>query len=186
MLFGRSVSTVLLPAWSGILLMVWGSIALAAPAKTPEEVCASLPPARAQVVADWARPAQEIKPLSRPEGDAPVLAGSKYMLTLLPYEDVKLVMPEKPIHLLKYAGLLSFTVDKSGLYRFSTAPYVWLELVPADGSGKEPGVRGSEIRLLACSSIKKNVVFELEPGRYWLQMSGSLEADVQLMISAPE
>jgi len=177
----------LLPGLVGVLLAVWGGVAQAGRYndRPPEEICASLPPAKAKVVAEWARPAQEIKPLARPEGNTAVSVGIKYKIKLLPVEEVALVMPEKGIHLDKFGGLLSFTVTKAGPYRFSTAPYVWLELVPADGSKKETDVLGSEA-LLWCAGIKKNVVFDLEATRYWLQMSGTLEQDVEVMVSAPE
>ena len=187
MSFDRSILKFLLPGLAGVLLAVCGGAAQADryDNRSQEEVCASLPPAKARVVADWRREAQEIKPLARPEGDAPVTVSTKYQIKLLPVEEVKLAMPEKGIHLDSFGGLLSFNVTKAGAYRFSTAPYVWLELVRADGTKNEPDVLGSE-PLLWCAGIKKNVVFDLDATRYWLQMSGTLEQDVQVMVSAPE
>lgn len=207
----RLMLKVLLP----VLLVVWGSAALAdAPVaasdadseetecfprtqsvlpapkvKSPPPSisgCPPLTPGRAQMVADWANPAQLIHPLSRPEGDAPVPVGTKVKLTLLPSEKVSLIVEEEEMKTVKYAGLLTFRTGKSGGYRFLSDPYMWFELAPVDAPD-QVAIAGKSDKRLKCYGITRNIVFELAADtRYWFQISGSPEAEIEAMIVAPE
>ena len=208
-----SLDHLILKVMVPVLLAVWGSAALAAvpvAASDSEETecfprtqsvlqapkakhtplsvsdCPLLSPARAQIVADWERPAQQIQPLSRPEGDAPVPVGTKVKLTLLPSEKVSLIVEEEELKTVKYAGLLTFRTGKAGAYRLLANPYMWFELAPTDAPD-QVAIAGKSDKRLKCYGIMRNITFELAADtRYWFQISGSPEAEIEVLIAAPE
>lgn len=153
----------------------------------PVAGCPTLPPFRAKLVADWALPAQQIHPLSRPEGDVPVPVGTKVKITLLPSENVSLVWQEEEGKTVKFAGLLTFRTGKAGGYRFLTTPYVWLELVPI-GAPDQKAYASSTDRRFKCYDIKKNIIFNnlSADTQYWFQVSGSPQNEVEMLIAVPE
>lgn len=148
--------------------------------------CPPLSPARAKLVEDWRLPAQQIQPLSHPKGDAPVPVGTKVKLALLPSEKVTLVVQEEELKTVKYAGLLTFRTGKAGGYRILSDPYMWFELVPVNALD-QAAIAGKSDKRLKCYGIMRNIVFELAADtRYWFQISGSPEADIEVQIVAPE
>lgn len=153
----------------------------------PVAGCPALPPFRAQLVADWAYPAQQIQPLSHPEGEVPMSVGTKVRVKLLPSEKVSLVWQEEEGKTVKFAGLLTFRTGRAGGYRFLTTPYVWLELVPID-TPNQKAYASSTDRRFKCYDIKKNIVFQNlhADTQYWLQVSGSPLEEVEMLIAEPE
>lgn len=164
-----------------------GGAPVAAEVKTPSiNDCPPLSAARTKLVADWRLPAQQIKPLSRPEGDAPVPVGIKVKLTLLPSEKVSLVVQEEELKTVKYAGLLTFRTGKAGGYRILSDPYMWFELVPTNAPD-QTATAGKSDKRLKCYGIMRNIAFELAADtRYWFQISGSPDADIEVQILPPE
>lgn len=149
--------------------------------------CPALPPFRAQILADWDQPAQQIHPLSRSEGEVLVPIGTKFNVTLLPSDDVSLVWQEEEGKRIQFAGLLTFHTGKAGGYRFLTTPYVWLELVP-NKIPEQKEYASSTDRRFKCYGIKKNIIFNnlSADTTYWLQVSGSPESEVEMLIAVPE
>lgn len=149
--------------------------------------CPALPPFRAQLLADWDKPAQQIHPLSRSEGEMPVPVGTKFIVTLLPSDDVSLVWQEEEGKRIQFAGLLTFHTGKAGGYRFLTTPYVWLELVP-NNLPEQKEYASSTDRRFKCYGIKKNIIFNnlSADTTYWLQVSGSPQSEVEMLIAVPE
>ncbi|MDH4233849.1 MAG: hypothetical protein OEV15_01765 [Gallionella sp.] len=164
-----------------------GGVPVSAEAKPPSvSDCPPLSPARIKLVEDWRRPAQQIQPLSQPKGDAPIPIGTKVKLTLLPSEKVTLVVQEEELKTVKYAGLLTFRTGKAGGYRILSDPYMWFELVPANALD-QTATAGKSDKRLKCYGIMRNIVFELAADtRYWFQISGSPDADIELQILPPE
>lgn len=209
MLLGRLILKVMVP----VLLTTWGSAVLAEipaaapgseetecfprtqsvlhapkakPAPSSTKDCPLLSPARAQIVADWEGPAQQIQPLSRPEGDAPIPVGTKVKLTLFPSEKVSLIMEEEELKTVKYAGLLTFRTGKAGNYRILANPYMWFEVAPTDAP-EQIVIAGKSDKRLKCYGIMRNITFELAADtRYWLQISGAPEEEIEVLIAAPE
>lgn len=153
---------------------------------TSVDDCPPLSAARAKLVADWRLPAQQIHPLSRPEGEAPIPVGVKVKLTLFPSEKVSLIIQEEELKTVKYAGLLTFRTGKAGGYRILSDPYMWFELVPTS-TLDYPATAGKSDKRLKCYGIMRNIAFELAADtRYWFQISGSPDADIELKILPPE
>lgn len=76
-------------------------------------------------------------------------------------------------------GLLAFTVTRAGRYRVALGAGAWVEVVrngralvsAAHGHGPE------------CTGIRKMVDYDLAPGRYILQLSGSPQPSLSVMVA---
>lgn len=172
----------------GLLSSAGLSSAAELPPPLPKPDCSTLPPYMAKIAAQWPKPAERIRGIDRPEGDAPVPFGKKLILTLMPWERVKLAMqPSEQGKVDFFAGIFTLHPTKSGVYRFVTTPYVWIELVNADVPGPQLRMVFSDKRLY-CAGIDKDVAFELEAGvRYWFQVSGTKAGpEVEAMVFPPD
>jgi hypothetical protein len=105
--------------------------------------------------------------------------GNAYRLDLSPALGVAYITaPKKPPEDGRYAGLVSFTIDKDGLYSIATSDSVWLDVY----AGTE-FIRASTSGRIECSAIHKVVHFALKPGIYRLQVSNSSVPAVTVMIA---
>ncbi|WP_267395196.1 homogentisate 1,2-dioxygenase [Sphingomonas sp. GC_Shp_1] len=114
-------------------------------------------------------------------GLAPVLTiGRSVRATLRDEAGVKLAAPstrsgEAP----GTAGLFQFAVARAGRYRIALGEGVWIDVVSA---GK-PLASVAHSHGPDCSGIRKMVDFDLKPGRYVLQVTGSKTASLPLMVA---
>jgi hypothetical protein len=109
----------------------------------------------------------------------------RIQLKLTPKDKIKLSLsPEKVFHSgeKSYAGLLSFKVSKDGNYRITGDGKFWFDLID---SNKGTSIKSESFSMQTkCSGIFKVVNFRLkEKTSYILQVSSSLRAKVQLMIT---
>jgi hypothetical protein len=77
-----------------------------------------------------------------------------------------------------FGGLLEFAVDQPGDYAVALSSGAWLDVAHA---GK-PIVSSAHGHGPACSTIHKVVDFQLQPGRYVLEISANPEPRVGLML----
>lgn len=76
-------------------------------------------------------------------------------------------------------GTLTLTVTSAGTYRIALGGRAWIDVVRS-GATLESSAHGHGP---ACSGIRKIVDFRLEPGSYAVQLSGSAEDTVTLMVA---
>lgn len=77
-----------------------------------------------------------------------------------------------------YAGVFSFNAAQAGRYRVALGAGAWVDVVA--GTQALPSVahaHGAE-----CSPVRKMVDFDLEPGRYLLQIVGNERPDLPMMV----
>lgn len=78
-----------------------------------------------------------------------------------------------------HGGTLTLTVTAAGTYRIALGGRAWIDLVQSG----TPLVSSAHGHGPACSGIHKIVDFRLEPGSYAVQLSGSVEDTVTLMVA---
>ncbi|MGN7161220.1 homogentisate 1,2-dioxygenase [Sphingomonas sp. SAFR-052] len=110
----------------------------------------------------------------------PLTPGTAVTATLLPTSDLRYVAtPAKPGSADSRGGLFAFTVATPGRYRVALGSAAWIDIL-ADGKPVASTTHGHGP---ACSGIRKMVDFELGRGRHLLQIAGSRDAAVALMVA---
>lgn len=105
--------------------------------------------------------------------------GSATNATLKSTADVRYVMrPEKPGGSASYGGLFNFAVSRAGTYRVALGSGAWIDVL----KGKAAVASTAHGHGPDCSGVRKMVDFPLTPGRYTLQVAGSGEPNLALMI----
>ena len=138
----------------------------AAAADAPRPVCVRMEPVAG--FEGWGHPA----------GSA-VAIGSAATLALKPAAQVDfkpaLARPAKDG---TYGGFFPIDIAKAGRYRIAASSGAWIDLVQkGDRLKSADHAHGPD-----CSGIAKIVAFDLEPGRYWLQLSEVKEASIGVML----
>ena len=99
--------------------------------------------------------------------------------TLRSTGDVRYVTPpERPGGSESHGGLFTFSVDRAGTYRVALGAGAWIDVV----QDRTPITSSAHGHGPECSGIRKMVDFPLTPGRYLLQIAGSQQATLPLMI----
>jgi hypothetical protein len=79
-----------------------------------------------------------------------------------------------------YGGFFPLTVTSAGRYRLAVSAGAWIDLV-----GKGARLKSVDhSHGAACSGIAKIVAFDLQPGRYWLQLSEAKAPTISAMVSS--
>jgi hypothetical protein len=144
---------------------------LAAAASAPQPVCVRMEPVAG--FEGWGHPA------------GPALAmGSEAMLALKPATGVDfkpaLTRPAKDG---TFGGYFPIDVVKAGRYRIALSQGAWIDLVQKGDRLKS----ADHAHGPACSGIAKIVAFDLQPGRYWLQLSEAKEPAIgAMLVPSPE
>lgn len=110
---------------------------------------------------------------------AAITIGHGVRATLLPAAGVTLPVPNDRAKAGSNAGVYGFDVTAAGRYRVTLGAAAWIDVIAA---GK-PVTSAAHAHGPACSPIRKMVDFDLVPGHYLLQLSGSDFAVVPLMIA---
>lgn len=106
--------------------------------------------------------------------------GQAARLRLVPVAGLRhAVRPEKPGGPGSHGGLAGFTVERAGVYRVALGSAAWVDVVRG-GMAATSIAHGHGP---ACSGIRKIVNFRLSPGRYLLQVAGSGEPVVAVMVA---
>ncbi len=78
-----------------------------------------------------------------------------------------------------FGGYFPINIAQAGRYRIALSEGAWLDLV-------QKGVRlklADHAHGPACSGIAKILAFDLQPGRYWLQLSDAKQASIGVMLA---
>lgn len=106
--------------------------------------------------------------------------GRAATVTLLPTAEVAYpVPPGKPGGSGSHGGLLSFTIATAGSYRIALGAGAWIDV--AQGGKLLASIAHGHGA--ACSGIRKTVDFALQPGRYLLEVAGSSDPRLDVMIA---
>ena len=87
----------------------------------------------------------------------------------------------RPAKAATFGGFFPFDVQKAGHFRFALSTEAWADLVRKGDRLKLAGHGHAP----ACSGIAKIVEYDLEPGRYWLQLSNAKSPTINVMVSPP-
>ena len=147
------------------LLLVLAAVA----ADTPQPVCIRMEPVAG--FEGWGHPA----------GSA-LAVGSEAMLALKPAAGVDfkpaLARPAKDG---TFGGYFPLDVATAGRYRVALSQAAWLDAVQKGERLKT----SDHAHPPACSGIAKIVAFDLQPGRYWLQLSNAKDASIGVEVAPP-
>jgi len=117
----------------------------------------------------------------RPTGTALALGGEA-QLTLKPATSVgfkpALTRPAKEG---TFGGYFPVDVDKPGRYRIAASQGAWIDLVQKGERLKS----ADHAHGAPCSGIAKIVAFDLQPGRYWVQLSEAKDATIYAEVAGP-
>lgn len=111
---------------------------------------------------------------------AALTPGQAYLATLPATPAVTyLVQPEKPGGSVSHGGLFALIVPAAGAYVVALGTAAWIDLLQ-DGA---PVRSASHGRGPACSTLRKMVAFDLQPGRYVVQVSANGPAELPIMVA---
>lgn len=87
--------------------------------------------------------------------------------------------PEKPGGSVAHGGMVAVSISQAGRYQVSLGSGAWIDMVK-DGAfitsaAHAPGPK--------CSTIRKTVIFPLQPGRYVLQISANADPTLPVMVT---
>ncbi|WP_258046302.1 hypothetical protein [Sphingomonas folli] len=150
-----------------------------APEPAADQRCAVARPALPAGLTGWSRRAPLAAGIST--RSAPVIVvGHGADLRLAPAEQVTpAVAPPREPDLGETAGLALFQIARAGTYRVALGDAAWIDVVRA-GRALAASAHGHGP---ACSGIRKMVDFQLGPGRYVLQLSGTKASSLPVMIA---
>ena len=152
------------------LLLLQSAAASTAPCPaTPAPVPAEL--------AGWS-PAMLVSATAR--GDQPLTIGRGATAALRPSAQVRLAAPVgHPPAADTASGVFTFAIATAGRYRVALGAGAWVDVVA--GGTALPSV--AHAHGTACSPVRKMVDYDLQPGRYRLQIVGSAAPVISLMIA---
>jgi len=160
------------------LLMMAGA-AEPAGAAAPAD-CAASPAALPAELAGWATPAALTAAAGADASAATLTIGQAADLALHPTPHVAYpVAPARPGDAASYGGVAQFSVAKAGIYRVALDTGAWVDIV-TEGRSLESQAHGHGP---ACSGIHKMVDFQLEPGRYLLDIVGSASPSARVLVA---
>ena len=141
-------------------------LAMAAAVDAPQPVCVRMEPVAG--FEGWGRPT-----------GSQLSLGNEVTLALKPAADVDfkpaLARPSKPG---AFGGFFPIDVPIAGHYRIALSAGAWADLVSKGDRLKLAGHGHAP----ACSGIAKIVEYDLQPGRYWLQLSDAKSPNIGVMV----
>ena len=169
-------------ALATVLATPFAASAQMAPAPAPAPACAAMDKDIPAELAGWTdKAALSAATSAAGLSKAALVPGKAYLATLAPTPDVAYtVQPEKPGGTVSKGGLFSLTIDKAGAYVIALGSGAWIDVLK-DGAGARSTAHG---RGPACTTLRKMVTFDLQPGRYVVQISANAEASLPIMVAA--
>ncbi|KQM88944.1 homogentisate 1,2-dioxygenase [Sphingomonas sp. Leaf22] len=153
---------------------------LATPQAAPATDCPATPVALPAGMDGWRRPVS-VTASADAARPAALTIGTAVTATLLPASRLAYAAPPaKPGKPGTHGGVLAFTVTRAGRYRVALGAGAWIDVlrgttvVASVAHGHGP----------ACSTIRKMVDFDLQPGRHLLQIAGIEPAVLTVMVVA--
>ena len=89
------------------------------------------------------------------------------------------MQPEKLGGSVAHGGLFEFTVAAAGGYTVALSSAAWIDVIE-NGKAVSPASFGHGPE---CTSIRKMVVIALQPGRHTLQVSGSADPKLKILVA---
>ena len=80
-----------------------------------------------------------------------------------------------------FGGYFPIDIAQAGLYRIALSQSAWMDVVQKGARLKPAGHAHGP----ACSGIAKIVAFDLQPGRYWVQLSEAKDATISAEVAGP-
>jgi len=165
------------------LMLAFAAAAAAAqsPTASPAQKCAGMPPALSPELAAWTSKTKATAAIG-PEGlgaarisigkaiDARLSAGTKVHLR---------DNAARAAEVGDNAGMFAFSVDRAGTYRVALGSGGWVDVLE-NGKAVKSSAHGHGA---LCSGIVKMIDFPLKAGEHILQVEGSREATVGLLIA---
>lgn len=149
---------------------------------TPAPACAAMDKDLPAELAAWTAK----KDLTAAKGvadlDKAVLTpGQAFVAVLAPTLEVTyIVQPEKPGGTVSKGGLFAVDIATAGTYTIALGTGAWIDVLKGDAAQRSTGHgRGP-----ACTTLRKMVSFDLQPGRYVVQISANAEANLPIMVAA--
>lgn len=141
--------------------------------------CSGPPAALPAGMEGWAR-TMSVRAAAKASTATSLHVGVGALATLLPTPKVAYVVPpDKPGAPASSGGIFAFAVSTAGRYRVALGSGAWIDVL----HGKTPVVSVAHGHGPACSTVRKMVDFDLQPGRYLLQVAGSNTATLAMMVS---
>jgi hypothetical protein len=166
--------------------MLFRSFLLTAPAAAlaqtaPAAACATMDAQTPAELAGWTDKAPlSVASVTADLSKASLTPGKAFLATLPATPSViYVVSPEKPGGSASHGGLFDLNVPKAGTYLVALGAGAWVDVlrdgvsVPSSSHGHGP----------ACSTVRKIVAFELQPGRHVVQIAGSASAALPIMVA---
>jgi hypothetical protein len=111
---------------------------------------------------------------------AEMVLGKGYEAALLETPEIAYpVQPEKPGGSASHGGLFEFTVPTAGSYTVALGAAAWIDVIE-NGKAITPVSFGHGPE---CTSIRKIVVFTLQPGKHVLQISSNAASKLKLTVA---
>lgn len=115
-----------------------------------------------------------------------LVPGTAADLQLRPVADVAFhIPPGRAPAAGTFGGQFSFHVAKAGTIRVALGAGAWADVVQVSASGSTTLKSAAHGHGPDCSGIRKIVDFKVEPGNYLLAISGSPDATIAAMVTAP-
>jgi hypothetical protein len=163
-------------------LLVLALAAIGAPAFAQEAAPAPCPASPAPLPAElggWASATPVTAAATATDiGKAQIPVGSRADIALVPAAQVQFLAPEKAPTAGTSSGMVRFTVPTARTYRVALGAGAWIDVV-RDGKAIASGAHGHGV---PCTPVRKTVDFALTPGDYVLQVSGSRDATLSVLI----
>ncbi|MBO9519252.1 MAG: homogentisate 1,2-dioxygenase [Porphyrobacter sp.] len=166
------------------ILLPLVALLLASSATAAEtDTCGATPAAPPAHFSDWAGPSALASATSATSAAGLAQAGFKVgeavELKLHPDGEVAYqTLPQGEGEASSYGGMARFTVTEPGLYQVGLGSPAWVDVV-RDGKAQPTVAFGHGP---ACTGIRKVVSFQLQPGDYALEISGSEGADIRVIV----
>jgi hypothetical protein len=165
--------------WTLAMFLSGNSVAQEIP--QPTENCAATDVALPVPLIGWQKKGNLTSATQASALDVAALPLAQGMIVSLhPTREVSYVIgPEKPGGSVAHGGMVSVSIHQAGRYQVSLGSRAWIDLVkdgaPISSADHAPGPR--------CSTIRKTVVFALQPGNYVLQISANADSTLPVMVT---
>lgn len=161
-----------------LLLLAVAAPATQATAHT-DTACPAKPAPLPAGLGGWVRK-QPVRAGASAEAATMLPIGTGVAATLLPTPKIAYaVRPEKPGGSVSSGGIFAFTAPAAGRYRLALGSGAWIDVL----SGTTPVASVGHGHGPDCTGLRKMVDFDLQPGRYLLQIAGNDTTTLPLMVA---
>lgn len=163
-----------------LLLPILGLLAVPVGARDHVPVdCSRVRVAFPPELAGWSA-GMPVRAATRVGRRARIVVGRGSEVTLGSFDRVGFaIAPLKRAEPASFGGTVNFFVTKAGSYRVALGGPTWIDVV----RGRRAAASVAHAHGGVCTGVAKTVDFRLSPGRYALQLSGSAEPVVRVLVA---